>query len=189
MGVCDSYLTCWSQCRTMGLECAFYDLFFPSLILSTYQLLTNSYSSVPTVKDVQVPETLLKKNKADAKAAEAAATKKAELKKASVGVVDIYKYHCVHAYVCALSSIHYDDIRDQTQGTSDGAMLSTVNHLSGLKQKVADSHLCVHTMIYIVVGKSCHLTYAMESIGPTCQPPWDLWACSQVRQGVRGCWT
>ncbi|KAI7877467.1 60S ribosomal protein L7 [Lichtheimia hyalospora FSU 10163] len=38
--------------------------------------------SVPTVKDVQVPETLLKKNKADAKAAEAAATKKAELKKA-----------------------------------------------------------------------------------------------------------
>lgn len=41
------------------------------------------FSSVPTVKDVQVPETLLKKQKADAKATEQAAAKKAELKKAS----------------------------------------------------------------------------------------------------------
>jgi large subunit ribosomal protein L7e len=42
-----------------------------------------SFSTVPTANDVLVPETLLKKNKANAKAAEAAAAKKAELRKAS----------------------------------------------------------------------------------------------------------
>jgi hypothetical protein len=42
------------------------------------------FSNVPTANDVLVPETLLKKNKADAKAAEAAVTKKAELRKASI---------------------------------------------------------------------------------------------------------
>ncbi|OBZ89380.1 hypothetical protein A0J61_02577 [Choanephora cucurbitarum] len=40
-------------------------------------------NNVPAANDVLVPETLLKKNKADAKAAEAAAAKKAELRKAS----------------------------------------------------------------------------------------------------------
>lgn len=42
------------------------------------------YSNVPTANDVLVPETLLKKNKSCAKAAEAAAAKKAELRKASI---------------------------------------------------------------------------------------------------------
>ncbi|KAG1122257.1 hypothetical protein G6F42_011652 [Rhizopus arrhizus] len=40
--------------------------------------------NVPTANDVLVPETLLKKNKSCAKAAEAAAAKKAELRKASI---------------------------------------------------------------------------------------------------------
>ncbi|KAI9263302.1 ribosomal protein L30, ferredoxin-like fold domain-containing protein [Phascolomyces articulosus] len=40
--------------------------------------------TVPTVKDVEVPETLLKKQKADAKAAEKATADKAALKKAAI---------------------------------------------------------------------------------------------------------
>jgi hypothetical protein len=42
------------------------------------------HSNVPTANDVLVPETLLKKNKSCAKAAEAAVAKKAELRKASI---------------------------------------------------------------------------------------------------------
>lgn len=83
----------------------------PLVDLVQYQLLITCYSSVPTVKDVQVPETLLKKNKADAKAAEAAATKKAELKKASI-LISSFVYVCIIGLQC-------DDIRDQTQTTSD----------------------------------------------------------------------
>lgn len=46
-------------------------------------------SNVPTANDVLVPETLLKKNKSCAKAAEAAAAKKAELRKASIMSFDL----------------------------------------------------------------------------------------------------
>lgn len=47
------------------------------------------YSNVPTANDVLVPETLLKKNKSCAKAAEAAVAKKAELRKASTMAYDL----------------------------------------------------------------------------------------------------
>lgn len=45
--------------------------------------LTFYNSTVPTAKDVLVPETLLKKRKSDAQAAEKAAAAKAELRKVS----------------------------------------------------------------------------------------------------------
>jgi hypothetical protein len=61
-------------------------MFFRWLIQPKYlNSITNLYynSTVPTANDVLVPETLLKKNKSCAKAAEAAVAKKAELRKAS----------------------------------------------------------------------------------------------------------
>ncbi|CAO3660308.1 unnamed protein product [Rhizopus stolonifer] len=61
-------------------------------------ILVFSYSNVPTVNDVLVPETLLKKNKADAKAAETAAADKVAARKAKLAKRrDIFnrgaKYH------------------------------------------------------------------------------------------------
>lgn len=44
-------------------------------------------SNVPTANDVLVPETLLKKNKANAKAAEVAAADKVAARKASIGIL------------------------------------------------------------------------------------------------------
>lgn len=55
------------------------------------------FSNVPTVNDVLVPETLLKKRKSDADAASKAAAQKVELRKASkfsilLNVREIYMY-------------------------------------------------------------------------------------------------
>lgn len=45
-------------------------------------------SNVPTANDVLVPETLIKKNKANAKAAEAAAADKVAARKASIDYIE-----------------------------------------------------------------------------------------------------
>ncbi|KAG1048606.1 hypothetical protein G6F43_009019 [Rhizopus delemar] len=45
--------------------------------------------NVPTANDVLVPETLIKKNKANAKAAEAAAADKVAARKASIDYIEI----------------------------------------------------------------------------------------------------
>ncbi|KAG1142784.1 hypothetical protein G6F37_007283 [Rhizopus arrhizus] len=58
-----------------------------SLSASTLIEASPNETNVPTANDVLVPETLLKKNKANAKAAEAAAADKVAARKASIGII------------------------------------------------------------------------------------------------------